>query len=65
MTLLGVILVIKSIILVVRSPGWRKGLELTTQAISILVLVVMVRREPTLLPYPRVRGCQVSKRWLR
>ena len=50
MTLLGLTLVIKSVILLVRSPGWRKGLELTTQAISILVLVVMVQARTYFAP---------------
>lgn len=50
MTLLGLTLVIKSAILLVRSPGWRKGLELTTQAISILVLVVMVQARTYFAP---------------
>jgi hypothetical protein len=56
MSLLGLTLVIKSAMLVVRSPGWRKGLELTTQAISILVLVVMVQARTYFAPVSAGEG---------
>jgi hypothetical protein len=56
MTLFGLTLVIKAAVLVVRSPGWRKGLELTSQAISILVLVVMVQARTYFAPVSAGEG---------
>jgi hypothetical protein len=49
-TLFGLMLVMKAAILVSRSQGWRKGLELSTQAISILILVVMVQARTYFAP---------------
>ena len=56
MILLAVLLVIKAAILVSRSAGWRKGLELSSQAVSILVLVVMVQARTYFAPASGVQG---------
>jgi hypothetical protein len=55
-TLLGLMLVMKAAILVSRSQGWRNGLELSTQAISILILVVMVQARTYFAPISAGQG---------
>lgn len=50
--LLGLMLVLKLVILLSRSVSWRKGIEVATQAVSILILVVMVQARTYFAPSP-------------
>ena len=50
--LLGLIVALKFVVLFTNSVSWRKGVELTTQAVSILILVVMVQARTYFAPSP-------------
>jgi hypothetical protein len=54
--LLGVTLMLKFIALLVRSVNWRKGIELATQVINILILVVMVQARTYFAPVQTGQG---------
>ena len=50
--LLGFMLSLKLAVLLARSGDWRKGIELATQVVSILILVVMVQGRTYFAPSP-------------
>jgi hypothetical protein len=50
--LLGLIVALKFVVLLTNSLSWRKGVELATQAVSILILVVMVQARTYFAPSP-------------
>jgi hypothetical protein len=50
--LLGLMLSLKLAVLLARSVTWRKGIELATQVVSILILVVMVQARTYFAPSP-------------
>jgi hypothetical protein len=50
--LLGLIVALKFVVLFTNSVSWRKGVELATQAVSILILVVMVQARTYFAPSP-------------
>jgi hypothetical protein len=50
--LLGLMLAMKFVILFTNSVSWRKGIEMATQAVSILILVVMVQARTYFAPSP-------------
>jgi hypothetical protein len=53
--LLGLMLALKFVVLFTNSVSWRKGVELATQAVSILILVVMVQARTYFAPSPSGR----------
>jgi hypothetical protein len=46
---------LKFVVLITNSASWRKGVELATQAVSILILVVMVQARTYFAPSPTGR----------